>query len=294
MLERRVCAVCGSLESERLRSAAYCAPEVWSFLAEYYQGRIPADALGDARYEIRRCRACAFLWQAYHLDPDGMQRLYEEWISAEDSLAKKTSAEIELYDGYARELSEISRRLGRKPCQLALLDFGMGWGAWCRLAEAYGFKVTGVELSERRLRYARAQGLRAQPLLDASLRYDFINCHQVLEHLPDPRATLGQLAQALAAGGQLRVSVPDARGMAAALCAPGWRAAKDALHPLEHLNGFEPETLARLAASVGLRPAPAPRARARAASLRARIPGLRSRAQAPRASTTQYFVRAEP
>ena len=44
------------------------------------------------------------------------------------------------------------------------------------------------------------------------------------------------------------------------LAAPGWRAGKDALHPLEHLNCFTGSTLARLAARVGLAAAPEPAA----------------------------------
>ena len=79
-----------------------------------------------------------------------------------------------------------------------------------------------------------------------------------------------------------------------ALREPGWRAAKDALHPLEHLNGFGPDTLARLAARGGLRPAPEPRARDRSrCAARARSRCAARAPQAPRASTTQYFARAE-
>lgn len=257
-LERRACPVCGELRHEIVLSLAFSAPEVWDFLARFYAGRIVRSDLEGGRYELRRCGACRFLWQGFHLDAEGMRRLYEEWISPEESLAKKTRADVSLYDGYAREISSIARRLGRKPYQLSLLDFGMGWGAWCRMAQAYGYTVAGYELSQRRQQHARAWGIRVIDSLDSLERYDYIGCNQALEHVADPHETLARLVAALAPGGLLRLSVPDGRDMERRLREPGWRAAKDALHPLEHLNCFTSDTLARLAARVGLRPVPEP------------------------------------
>jgi 2-polyprenyl-3-methyl-5-hydroxy-6-metoxy-1,4-benzoquinol methylase len=261
--ERRACPVCAERSHEVLRSAAWNAPEVWGFLERYYAGRIAPGDLEGGLFEVRRCRACGFLWQAFHLDPEGMQALYERWISPEESLAKKTRADVSFYDGYAREISAIARRLGRTPCELSLLDFGMGWGAWCRMAQAYGYRVAGFELSQRRRAHAQAWGVRVIDSLATPERFDYINCHHALEHVPDPFETLAQLVAVLAPGGLVRLSVPDGRGMEQRLREPAWRAEKDALHPLEHLNCFTSDTLARLTARAGLRPAPEPAAASR-------------------------------
>ncbi len=286
---RRVCPICEEGESSVLRSLPFTAPEVWEFLAGYYAGQIARADLAGALYEIRRCGKCGFLWQAHHLDADGMQRLYEEWISAEESLAKKTRADASLFDGYAREASAISRRLGRKPCELRVLDFGMGWGAWCRMAQAHGYSVAGFELSQRRQQNARAWGIRVIDSLEALERYDYVNCHHALEHVPDPLATLARLVEALEPGGLLRVSVPDGLGIERRLAEPGWRAGKDALHPLEHLNCFTGSTLARLAARVGLTVAPE---RPPAKGLRTALFGARRPASPDLVGTTHCFARA--
>jgi len=286
---RDACPVCGEQEHRVLRSLPFTAPEVWNFLEGYYAGRIvPAD-LADALYEIRRCAACCFLWQAYHLDAAGMQRLYEEWISAEESLAKKTRADASLFDGYAREASSIARRLGRKPCELRVLDFGMGWGAWCRMAQAYGYQVVGFELSQRRQQHARAWGIHVIDSIEALGHYDYINCHHALEHVPDPHSTLARLVEALAPGGFLRLSVPDGFGMEQRLREPDWRASKDSLHPLEHLNCFTGPTLARLAARAGLAAAPEP---PRPRGLRARVLGALRAPRGGLQGTTHCFARA--
>jgi SAM-dependent methyltransferase len=292
-VERRACPVCGEQGHDVLRSAAFTSPEVWDFLESYYAGRIARSDLEGGLYQVRRCRACRFLWQAFHLDESGMRALYERWISAEESLAKKTRSDVSLFDGYARELSSVSRRLGRKPYQLSLLDFGMGWGAWCRMAQAYGYTVTGFELSQPRREHARAWGLRVIDSLGALERYDYINCHHALEHVPDPHGTLTKLAAALAPGGLLRLSVPDGHEMEARLLAPDWRAQKDALHPLEHLNCFTGDTLLRLAARADLRPEPepAPAASGVWARLRRTTLGLRPPAAAA-AGTTRLFAMA--
>ena len=291
-VERPTCPLCGESRFAVLRSAAFSAPEVWDFLAAYYEGRIARGELEGGVYEVRRCADCRFLWQGWHLDDTGMLRLYEEWISAEQSLAKKTGADVAFFDGYAREVSAIARRLGRRPCEIRVLDFGMGWGAWCRMAQAYGYQVEGYELSRRRREYARAAGIRVLDSLDALARYDFVNCHHALEHVPDPRATLARLAAALASGGLLHLSVPDAVELEPALSKPGWRAAKDALHPLEHLNGFTAGTLARLAALEGLRIAPEPAPLLpRSRALHRRVLRALRLAPAPSAGTTHCFAR---
>ena len=286
---RAACPVCDAQDHRVLRSLPFTAPAVWSFLERYYAGRIVRAALGEALYEIRRCAACGFLWQAYHLDADGMLLLYEEWISAEESLAKKTRAGLDLYDGYAREASSIARRLGRKPCELRVLDFGMGWGAWCRMAQAFGYQVAGFELSQRRQQHARAWGIRVIDSLETLERYDYINCHHALEHVPDPHATLARLVEALAPGGLLRVSVPDGLGMEQQLSQPDWRAAKDSLHPLEHLNCFTGATLARLAARAGLATAPEQPA---ARGLRGLVLGALRAPRGEIRGTTHCFARA--
>jgi SAM-dependent methyltransferase len=293
-VERCVCSVCGEIRHETVRSVGFTAPEVWDFLGRYYAGRIAPAELEGSRFEVRRCSACGFLWQAFHLDPEGMRRLYEEWISEEESLAKKTRADVSLFDGYAREISGIARRLGRRPCELSVLDFGMGWGAWCRMAQAYGYEVTGFELSRSRRDYARARGIRVVDSLEALERFDYVNCHHTLEHVPDPRETLERIAGALAPGGLLHLCVPDGRDAERRLREPGWHAAKDALHPLEHLSCFTAGTLERLAAGVGLAPAPEPslpaRSRARRLARRAAAALRPARAEPP-GNTTGCFVR---
>ncbi len=72
---------------------------VWQFLDRYYEGRIPGEKVESDHYSIARCNSCALLFQEYILNDANMYLLYEEWISADDSLNKKQHAEISLFKG---------------------------------------------------------------------------------------------------------------------------------------------------------------------------------------------------
>ena len=253
-VERHDCPACGGSEGQVLLSVPFTDVRVLGFIASYYGGRVPNEIIAGVPYEIRSCPRCALLWQGWILDEAGMRVLYEDWISAEDSLAKKRDAELPLFAGYAREMEAIAALVGRKQAEVSVLDFGMGWGYWCRMAQAFGFHVSGYEVSRRRVEHARQMGVDAINDWSALSRhdFDFINCEQVIEHLPDPLETLRGLTGLLRTGGVIRVSVPDGRGMAERILQSEWRAAKDALHPLEHINCFTHPALCGLAETAGL------------------------------------------
>ena len=247
------CALCGGVEKATLLSRAFTDPSIWGFLEKYYEGRVPRETLGDGLYEIVQCSRCAFIWQAYILNDRWMAELYDRWIGSEDSLQKRVDGGV---GRYARQTEVIAALFPRKAApEIQVLDFGMGWGFWCLAAKARGFRVVGLELSEERLRFACEQGIESWRTLadNPAVSFDFINAEQVFEHIPQPRETLAALAARLHPGGVVRIAVPDGAGMARELAQPDWHAAKDALHPLEHINCFTRQTLTALGHTAGLR-----------------------------------------
>ena len=202
-----------------------------------------------ADFEVVQCGRCTFIRQQQILNDLGMSKLYNEWISADSSLMKKQASDISLYAGYARQVEAIGGLLKRKPADVKVLDFGMGWGHWCRMAMAYGYEVYGFEIASDRLAYARKFGLQVTgDKADlAGERFDFINSEQVFEHVPRPRTDLDYLVSKLNRGGILRISVPNGSGVADVVKRPNWRPTHDAIHPLEHINCFTNKTLIYLA-----------------------------------------------
>jgi ubiquinone/menaquinone biosynthesis C-methylase UbiE len=97
----------------------------------------------------------------------------------------------------------------------SILDVGSGAGQIIQhlleFADADA-QITGVDLSQAMLRRARrrlksvrplliAADLSALPFADAT--FDGITCGYVLEHLPDPRVGLAELARVLQKGGRM-------------------------------------------------------------------------------------------
>jgi hypothetical protein len=298
LVTRPTCPVGCNSRGRALLSLPFLDERVWGFISDYYAGRVPRSAVEGARYAIRQCHACGGLWQVEVLDADGLRELYESWIDAEASLRKKTTAGVALFAEYAEILTTAATLLDRPPHSIELLDYAMGWGHFASVAKAFNYRAHGFELSERRRAYARDQGIDVvDDLQDGA--YGFINAHHVLEHVPDPLATLTAIVEATEPEGIVRLSVPDSSGMVARLRGPDWRAGKDALHPLEHVNGFTPESLRTLARRCGLvpcrrvtgvvaEPAPLPLRLRRwlGASIRRRL------RPEPRPGTTDYFERS--
>ena len=93
-----------------------------------------------------------------------------------------------------------------------ILDMGCGTGVWLdRLASAYGIQGIGVDISRLSVaeaakrsghlnRYACAEGSRL-PLLAES--FDLVLSLDVLEHVPNQSACLGEMCRALREGGRL-------------------------------------------------------------------------------------------
>ena len=248
------CALCGSNKKDVLISKDFSDPSIFSFIARYYEGRIGRDILEGAEFEVLACPDCGFLWQSHILNDEMMLKLYEEWISPEQSLAKKVKAPVSLYTRYADQVRNIGFFFSERPHDIQVLDFGMGWGTWCLMAKAFGYDVYGFEISKDRLIYARNNAIKGLDSIQAlrKHRFDFINADQVFEHLPSPRDTLEELAHTLKPEGILRIAVPNGEGLDQELKMPGWKASKNAIHPLEHINCFTVGTLKVLAHSASL------------------------------------------
>ena len=254
-LRRESCPLCASTGQAALCDLAFDDPELTTFLAGFYGGRIDSKYLADGHFRVVACNDCGFIYQDPVLDDAGMGRLYNDWVDQAASLAKKQRASASLYRQYAGQIQTLMALFKRAPHQVKVLEFGMGWGYWSRMAQAHGFSVTGLELSSNRCEHARQWGLNVVESLESvSGTFDFIYANQVFEHLPDPAATLRELCGSLAEEGILYIRVPDGRGIKRQLQQRGWSNGLDAVHPLEHINCFTRASLVKLAANADLKP----------------------------------------
>jgi SAM-dependent methyltransferase len=230
-----------------------------TFIGQFYQGRVPLESLASANYRVVACANCDFVYQDPVLNEDGMQELYRNWVDNAQSLQKKQSAKSRLYSQYAGQIHTLSSMFDKRPDQIRVLDFGMGWGYWSRMAQAHGLNVVGYELSEQRVEHARKMGITViDDLTVVEDDFDFIYANQVFEHLSNPVQTLQALCQRLKPAGFVYIRVPDGRDVVSGLARLGWTPDLDAIHPLEHINCFTRKTLVNLGARAGLQPVSPP------------------------------------
>ncbi|MBM3635416.1 MAG: class I SAM-dependent methyltransferase, partial [Actinobacteria bacterium] len=142
---------------------------------------------------------------------------------------------------------------------MRVLDVGAGTGGAVLAFRDAGHEAWGVDPSARAVEVARERGNTwvLQGSLDALVHdgslpdgpWDVIRMSQVLEHVPDPLATLGVIRGLLAPGGRLIVGVPNIRSLAARATRGAW----DGLELPRHLVHYDRDSLRWVLALAGFR-----------------------------------------
>jgi len=164
-------------------------------------------------------------------------------------------AAIPSMDSWLRETAIDDRRrfemMKARMINRRVLDFGCGAAGFVSFAQTVAAHVAGVE-PERRVHDHYTGAIRVHPSLEeVGADYDVITAFHVVEHLPDPRRTLAELAQRLSPAGSLVIEVPCATD--ALLTLYDCDAFQHFTYWSQHLFLFTAETLQRLATQAGLR-----------------------------------------
>jgi 2-polyprenyl-3-methyl-5-hydroxy-6-metoxy-1,4-benzoquinol methylase len=241
------------------------------------------DRLFDApgTFSLRSCTKCSLVW----LDPmpraEDASGLYDSYYTHDDDPAEASwfqrvvtrgipaarmgvpecadptqlwLGQILSLLGPLREIAEhsvmwlpVSRR-GR------VLDVGCGSGSYLLRMRDCGWDVSGVEPDPKARNASKRQlGEDAHivaTLDDPSLKpgsFTAVTLSHVIEHVPDPVATLRACHRLLAPGGLLACVTPNTASLGARSFGPAW------LHwdPPRHLHLFDPDTLTRVVGDAG-------------------------------------------
>ncbi len=254
---RSTCPACRSPEAQVRFTSRFDQPPIASFILDYY--KIDPSIL-DGEYRALQCTRCDTYYQAEVGNAALLEQLYSQWvIQIGDPMRDAHYAFDITHPAKSRDGHEIMTAaawLGSRIADLRTLDFGMGWASWARVAQSLGCDSYGHELTEDRVAFAAAHGIKP---FDPLLTYDFINTEQVFEHLTDPLGTAQMLAAVLSPGGILKISVPSPHGLDRQLdrLRPGQSKVSYEeilpLQPLEHVNCFSVKGLRALARQSGLK-----------------------------------------
>jgi 2-polyprenyl-3-methyl-5-hydroxy-6-metoxy-1,4-benzoquinol methylase len=141
-----------------------------------------------------------------------------------------------------------------RPNRGRLLDVGTAGGSFLAVAKKTGWDVAGCEPNRWLCEWGNHHyGLPIVPgtIFDMALptaSFDVLTLWDVLEHTPDPKATLEECSRVLKAGGLLVVNYPDIQSFIARLMGRRWVFLLSV-----HLYYFTRKSLARMLEDLGFR-----------------------------------------
>ena len=220
-----------------------------------HEGRRISESNG---LDVIECLMCGFRHVVPLPDARALERTYRDTYYRDDkptfiSHASEDQQWAELAQDdrlkiFERILPQSRRRL---------LDIGCGPGFFLKTAKLRGWRGLGIEPSRQAATHARSIGVAVtEGFFNAESapglgRFDAVQLNNVLEHVPDPAATLLEAGALLEPNGVLCVNVPNDYSpfqIAARLAVTQseWWVA-----PSHHLNYFDFESLAGLLQRLG-------------------------------------------
>ena len=157
--------------------------------------------------KILRCSSCGlvFLESFEHID----DKFYSQSKMRDLDLNKEWQSHIN--DCFTDDLrrAEFLRPL---IINKSVLDFGCGGGGFLLKIKDFALTCEGIEKDEYfKQILANNNGIKIyDDVDDCSRKFDFITMFHVLEHLKDPKSTLGKLSKLLNNGGNIFIEVPNA------------------------------------------------------------------------------------
>ncbi len=156
-------------------------------------------------------------------------------------------------DALHAEFRSVVAALARFVPGGSLVELGCAYGYFLDVA-CERFDVCGVEISDPARDACQARGLDVVRTLTPDLTerrgpFDAAVMLDVLEHMPDPAGTLGELAASMRPGGKLLITTGDWGSVMARMLGKRWRL----MTPPQHLWFFNRETLTQLLEQQGFR-----------------------------------------
>lgn len=208
-----------------------CNPGFWNYLLGGVWRRLanradcPCCGAADSGtidrklfHSLIECAGCGILHR-YPTEQDGemakfYQLAYDEPGFASEMPDVATLRELLAtnFRGTPKDFSSqvaILKAVGLQPGH-RLLDFGCSWGYATYQFRQAGFAAEGFELSRPRAAFGRQLGLEiaTQPPASGQLFDMVYSCH-VLEHVPNPLATLRAMLQWVRPGGMVVAQTPN-------------------------------------------------------------------------------------
>ena len=208
-----------------------------------------------AELGLRRCAACGTVYAPEYADPDEVfvEGYFEGGAGSYGIDTAHPRFQAFMAEVCARRCAFVEALSGVG----SLLDVGCGGGELLRAAGARGWRAAGAEPMVQAAELARSRAPDADVRTGLSSEvgfadgsFDVVCAFHVLEHMPDTRAFLDELARLARPGGLVVVETPNYASLLRRRQGSNWIH----LRPLEHLVHFTPETMCSALAGAELDP----------------------------------------
>jgi SAM-dependent methyltransferase len=207
-------------------------------------------------YDIVACRECGLTQLSPTPDAQALLAVYNDEYFASDESGRGYSDYAEQEDEYMATFADDVRRISEIVPRGRVLDVGCGYGYFLHCAAAAGYDCYGVDVADKAVRMAETHlpgrvfaGTPASVDALRGMRFDVIFGSHLIEHIPDPRAFVADLAARLNPNGILVFVTPNIRSLLARVSRSRWVSFKIP----EHVAFYDPRTIGRLFENAGLR-----------------------------------------
>jgi SAM-dependent methyltransferase len=215
----------------------------------------------ETRFPLVECRVCRMRFLGAQPAPESLGKWYDASYFESEYRCGRAAAPAFDEAAFREENRGLLDDFATLGARGRLLDVGCASGGLVQGANQRGWEAQGVELSAEAAAHARSRGLEVfhGDLLAArfpSTHFDLVYMGDVLEHVPDCRAVVVEVARVLKPGGWFYLRGPVTTNSIARTLALGLYGVLGrtiVLHEVPyHLWEFTPRPLARLMATAGL------------------------------------------
>lgn len=210
-------------------------------------------------FDVLECTECGLVYVTPRLSSEALAEVYgaKYWKSdnPKDCGYSDYAKDAPLYlKTFRRRMKLVRKWVGDNA---KVLDIGCAAGFFVRTMLEHGHDAIGIEPSDSIAAYARKTlgtdrvhvgDLDSAPqevLQDG--HFDLVTMWDVIEHIPDPQATLDRARKLLAPGGKLLLETQNVGSRWAKILGRRWHHYKHE----EHLYHFNPQTIERLLGDCG-------------------------------------------
>ena len=219
------------------------------------------------RYEFHgsfpaaECRTCGMRFLSTQPTAESLVKLYSSEYFERDFRCGRSDSDYFAEDAFRGENEGLLDDFAELGAPGRFLEVGCAGGWLLKHAQERGWQAQGVELSGEAVEHARSLGLEVHhgELESAALpadTFDLVYMGDVLEHVPDCRATLIEVARVLKPGGHLYLRGPITTNSLARRVGLGMYglAGRDIVlrEPPYHLWEFTSDSLVRVMRAAGL------------------------------------------